>query len=162
MKKLFLLATMGALFASTTHAQSANSVITGDIGTKTTSYTGATQTNSLYKGATITVSVGALSATLTPTVSLQLQFSPNGGTSWLDFGDSTTNITAGTKTIVLQVYPTNFTTAGSSPSALRIGGDVLKQFNAVLPKTWRVLYHIRSGSGSVSCTLAGTWINYHL
>lgn len=152
-----------ALAALITTVQAQQNTVTGDKGTKTTSFNGKTQTNNLYHGAQITVSAAAISATLSPVFNVQLQYSPNDGLTWINLGDSSASVTSSNKTIGIQIYPTNFSaTPGASPTTLVMGTDVDLQLNCVLPKTWRLVYHVRSGSGVVSVVLTDTYVNYFL
>lgn len=164
MKSKFRMFIAGLVLAAlTTTVQAQQNTITGDVGTKTTSFNGKTQTNSQYRGAQITVSAAAISATLSPVFNVQLQFSPDDGLTWINLGDSTASVTSSNKTIGIQIYPTNFSaTPGASPTTLAMGTDVDLQLNCVLPKTWRLVYHVRKGSGVVSVVLTNTYVNYFL
>lgn len=132
---------------------------TGDVGAKTASFAGATQTNFNARGAIITVLCGTVTGT-TPTLAAQLQFSPNGGTTWINIGTASGTATATGNTIVFQVYPTNFTVAGEPPAALTTDATQTVQLNTVLPRTWRLNYTITGTTPSF--TLTGVYVNYQL
>jgi len=132
---------------------------TGDSGTKTTSFTGATQTNFNAKGAVITILCGTVSGT-TPTLNTQLQWSPDAGTTWIAMGAVTSNATATGNTITMMVYPSNFSTAGSSPAALTTGATQTTQINSIIPRTWRLNYTI--GGTTPSFAITGVYVNYQL
>lgn len=130
---------------------------TGDTGTKTASFTGATQTNFNNRGAYITVLCGTVSGTI-PTLNAQLQFSPDGGTTWIAVGAASSNVTATGNTIVFQVYPTNHSVAGATPTALTTGGTATVQINTPLPRTWRLNYTI--GGTTPSFAITAVYVNY--
>lgn len=130
---------------------------TGDTGAKTATFNGATQTNFGAKGANIMVLISAVSGT-TPTLNAQLQISPDGGTTWLNVGAATGNLTAA-GTILIQVYPTNFSVAGATPAALTSGATVSLQLNTTLPRTWRLVYTI--GGTTPSFTFTNTYVAYN-
>jgi hypothetical protein len=125
---------------------------TGDAPTIITATTvnGATQTNANARGAIITAILGTVSGTL-PTLSLQLQWSPDGGTTWLAYGAATSAVSIATgNDVTIAVYPTALSlTLGAT-------GDVL--INAPLPRTWRVTY-TTTGTG-ISVAVAAVYVNY--
>lgn len=92
-----------------------------------------------------TILVTAVSGT-TPTLVVKLQWSPDGGTTWVDW--DTTNLQTATitanGTYVLRVYPGATNTANSSR-------------NDFVPRTWRFYYTI--GGTTPSFTLA-SWASY--
>lgn len=125
---------------------------TGDAPTIVTATTvnGATQTNANARGAIITAILGTVSGTL-PTLSLQLQWSPDGGTTWLNYGSATSAIAIATgNTVTVEVYPTAL--------ALTLGGAGSAQTNAPLPRTWRMAY-TTTGTG-ISIAVASVQVNY--
>ena len=131
---------------------------TGDAGAKTTSFAGATQTNFNARGAYIILNIGTVTGT-TPTLSAQLQWSFDGGTTWLNLGPGTANITAsGTQAIC--IYPSNWSsTAGATPANLTTGASVSTLFlNGPLPRTWRLNYTI--GGTTPSFTFTSVPVNY--
>jgi hypothetical protein len=132
---------------------------TGDTGTKTASFTGATQTNFNARGAYITVLCGTVSGT-TPTLNAQLQFSPDAGTTWINIGAASGNATATGNTILFQVAPLNWTVAGATPAALTTGATQTVQLNAQLPRTWRLNYTI--GGTTPSFAITAVYVNYLL
>jgi hypothetical protein len=122
---------------------------TGDTGAKTVTFNGATQTNFDSLGAWITVQLGTVSGT-TPTLSCQMQFSYDAGTTFLNFGAALTNLTTSNQTGLIIVYPANISqAAGVTPATLTSGATVMMAINAPLPRTWRIVY-----------TLAGTTPNF--
>jgi hypothetical protein len=132
---------------------------TGDAGTKVSGFNGISQTNYNAKGAIITALCGTVSGT-SPTMVLQLQWSPDAGTTWLNYGPATTAITATGNTATIIVYPNNSSTAGATPAALTIGSTTSVQINAVLPRTWRLIYTL--GGTTPSFALTATYVNYIL
>ncbi|MDQ6722118.1 MAG: hypothetical protein M3003_15170 [Candidatus Dormibacteraeota bacterium] len=130
---------------------------TGDTGAKTVTFAGATQTNYNDRGAFITIRLGTVTGT-TPTLSAQLQWSPDGGTTWLNIGAALANLTATSQTGTIWVYPTNSSTAGATPAALTTGATATLMLNAVLPRTWRLNYTI--GGTTPSFTITAVNVNY--
>lgn len=132
-------------------------VTTGDTGAKTASFNGATQTNFDSLGAWITAIISAVSGT-TPTLTMQLQFSPDGGTTWLNLGPVTATLTAA-GTILIACFPTNFSqTPGATPANLTVGATVSTLINAPLPRTWRIVYTITGTTPSF--TIGSVQVNY--
>lgn len=151
----------GLLFNGTTWDRYRNNVntTTGDTGAKTATFNGATQTNYNARGAFITILMGTVTGT-TPTFSAQLQWSPDGGTTWLNMGPAMTTITA-TGNHSLLVYPTNLSqTAGATPANLTTGAAATTILNAPLPRTWRLAYTI--GGTTPSFTMTSVQVNYLL
>ena len=132
---------------------------TGDTGTKTGSFTGATVTNYDARGAYITVLCGTVSGT-SPTLVAQLQWSPDGaGTNWLNIGPATTAITATGNTATIAVYPANLSqAAGGTPANLTTGATATTAINAPLPRTWRLNYTITGTTPSFAIT--AVYVNY--
>jgi hypothetical protein len=128
---------------------------TGETGAKTATFSGATQTNFNAKGAIITCLVGTVSGT-SPTMTLQLQTSPDGGTTWYSIGAPTTALTA-SGSVALFYYPTNWSQgAGSTPAVLgNLGYSQASFFNMVLPRTWRIQYTIGGTTPSFTITSVG-------
>ena len=112
---------------------------------------GAAQVNSNDRGAIITVVTGTVSGTL-PTLQVQLQYSFDGGTTWLNLGALTSTFALVTgNTIALLVYPVASlsTTTGATQTA---------DLAFVLPKTWRLQY--TAGGTGISIAIASVNINY--
>jgi hypothetical protein len=128
-----------------------------DVGVKTASFNGAIQSNPGARGALITILLGAVSGT-SPTLAVQLQWSPDGGTTWLNFGAVLPNLTASNQIGTILVFPTNTSTAGASPAAFTMGSATNVQSNVALPKTWRLVYTL--GGTSPSFTINSIQINY--
>jgi hypothetical protein len=147
------------LFNSSTWDRQYNNynTTTGDTGTKTASFSGATQTNYNARGAYITVLCGTVSGT-SPTLNAQLQWSPDAGTTWINIGSASGNATATGNTIVFQVGALNWSVAGATPAALTTGGTVTVQLNALLPRTWRLNYTV--GGTTPSFAITGVYVNY--
>jgi hypothetical protein len=136
-----------------TTAQNTNTT-TGDAPTiiTATTFNGATQTNLNARGALITAILGTVSGTL-PTLSLQLQWSPDGGAAWINYGAATSAIAIATgNDITVIVYPTAL--------SVTIGDAGSVQTNAPLPRTWRMTY-ITTGTG-ISVAIASVQVNYCL
>jgi hypothetical protein len=131
---------------------------TGDTGAKVATFNGATQTNFDAVGAYITVLLGAVTGT-TPTLTMQLQWSPDGGTTWLNLGPASATLTASSQTAVLGIYATNFSqTPGATPANLTTGANVSTFINAPLPRTWRIVYTIAGTTPSF--TISSVQVNY--
>jgi hypothetical protein len=113
-------------------------VTTGDTGTKTATFAGATQTNYNARGAIITILLGTVSGT-SPTLAAQLQFSPDGGTTWTNLGAVLGNMTTSSWVGTIACYPGN---AGV------VGGNVTVNTGQPLPRTWRINYTIAGTSPS--------------
>jgi hypothetical protein len=114
---------------------------------RTASGSGTTGTNHNFRGASIFVNVTAVSGT-TPTMTVRLQESFDGGTTWRDV-DTTNLQTAsitGTGISKLVVYPGVTTAANAS-------------LNSVLPRTFRLAWTI--GGTTPSFTFA-SWVNFVL
>jgi hypothetical protein len=136
--------------------------VTGDTGAKTANGNSATMTNFNHKGAEITVLLNAVSGTFT-TFTFQLQYSFDGGTNWKNLGAPTANDTAPTSssTYVIFIYPTNWSeAAGSAPAVLSNSNSKTTFLNAVLPRTWRVLWTI--AGTTPSATFTNIYVNYQL
>ena len=124
------------LFNGTTwdRARGNITVATGDTGAKTATFNGATQTNYSARGAIITILMGTVTGT-SPTCVPQLQWSPDGGTSWLSYGPAMTTLTTSGNYAFL-VYPTNFSqTSGATPTNFATGTGQSVLINSILPRT---------------------------
>ena len=129
-----------------------------DTGAKTATFNGATQINYNARGAIIVINIGTVTGTA-PTLTPQLQWSPDGGANWLTFGPAMTAITA-TGNYALVIYPTNLSqSAGATPTNLAVGANgTVTEINAPLSRTWRILYTI--GGATPSFTIGAVWISY--
>jgi len=125
---------------------------TGDSGAKVAGFNGATQYTPLWaKGAIITMVASAASGNNT----MQLQFSYDGGATFLSMGSVTTALT-GAGNVSLMVYPTNLTIADATPVDLTITGTVATVFlNTPIPAIWRILYAVPT-----SITITAVYVNY--
>lgn len=150
----------GMLFNGTTWDRARGNVMftMGDTGAKTATFNGATQTNFNARGAKIFVLIPTVTGT-TPTLNAQLQISPDGGTTWINYGPASGNLTAAGN-ILIDVYPSNFTVAGATPAALTTGATQTVQINAPLPRTWRLVYTI--GGTTPSFTLTNAYATYEM
>lgn len=154
-----LVESAGLLFNGATFDFARNNVDTntGVSGAKTASFNGPAQTNFDARGAIITIVLGTVSGG-TPTLAAQLQWSPDGGTTWLNYGPVLPNLTASSQVGTIIIYPTNLSTAGASPAALTVGSTVSVMSNAPLPRTWRLTYTI--GGSTPSFAITGVYVNY--
>jgi hypothetical protein len=124
---------------------------TGDTGTKTATFNGATQTNVGAKGIQFVAIVGTVSGTA-PTLVIKAQGSVDGGTTWYDIsGAATASLTAAGSYGML-IYPGVAVVAGSALS----GSDV--QANSTLPRTWRIVGTI--GGTTPSFAITSVQYNY--
>lgn len=155
------IAAMDSMFNGTTWDRARNNVngTTGDTGAKTASFAGATQTNYNHHGAKITVLCGTVSGT-TPTLNAQLQFSPDGGTTWLNYGPASGNVTATGNTITFDIFPTPFSSGSGTTSALTTGATQSVFITGVLPRTWRLNYTI--GGTTPSFAITAVYVNYQM
>jgi hypothetical protein len=127
---------------------------TGDAGAL-----GAGTTNGLLqvtpewaRGAIITLIASAASGSCT----FQLQYSPDGGTTWNNYGPVSTALTAAGNTTVA-VYPSNWSaTAGATPTNMTVGGTVATLLvNAPMPPVWRLSYSV-----GTSMTISSARVGY--
>ena len=125
----------------------------GDTQTISTATTtnGAKQTNYNAKGAIITVICGTVTGTL-PTLQLQLQYSYDGGTTYITLGGLTTTFALATgNSICLLVYPI-------ASLSTTTGATQTNDFAFPMPRTWRIQY-VTTGTG-ISIPLATTAVQY--
>ena len=127
-----------------------HNVATGDSGAKTANFLGSAQTNYNARGAYIVLLVGATSGTFT-TFQTGLQFSPDGGTTWLPFTDLGANLTtpASGNTIVWYVAP-GATTIVPAASGGTAAATQYNYVNATLPRTWRFAITLAGTSPSLT------------
>jgi len=114
---------------------------------KTATGNGATQTNFNASGALVWINVSAVSGT-TPTLTVRLQWSPDGGTTWVDLDTTnaqTASITA-TGQFVLRVFPGIATAANAA-------------LNSPLPRTWRLAWTIGGTTPSFTFAAQASYIN---
>jgi hypothetical protein len=155
-----LLESLNGLFNGTSwdRARGNYDTTTGDSGTKTVTFAGATQTNYNALGAFILVKCGTVSGT-SPTLSCQLQWSYDGGTNWLNVGAALANLTATNNTGAIVVYPSNVSqAAGATPANLTTGATATAALNLSLPRTWRINYTI--GGTTPSFAITAVYVNY--
>jgi hypothetical protein len=109
-------------------------------------------------GAYITVLLGTVSGT-GPTLTAQLQYSLDGGTTWLNLGPASATVAATGNTILIAIHPTNLSqAAGVTPANLTTGATVQVMLNAPLPRTWRLNYVIAGTNPSFTFSSVG--VNY--
>lgn len=125
-------------------------IVTGDSGAKVASFNGAAQTNFDSASAFITILLGTVSGT-TPTLAAQFQWSPDGGTTWLNLGAVLPNLTTTGQsgTIVVSPYVLTGLTLGSTVSVLT---------TSPVPRTWRLTYTIAGTTPSF--TIGSVNVNY--
>ena len=113
---------------------------------KVASGNGSTQTNFNASGLFVWVNVTAVSGT-TPTLTVRVQWSPDGGTTWLDL-DTTNAQTAsitGVTAAVLRIYPGIATAANAA-------------LNAPLPRTWRLAWTVGGTTPSFTFAAQASYI----
>lgn len=132
---------------------------TGDTGAKTVTFNGATQTNFNARGAIITALFGTVTGTV-PTIALQLQWSFDAGTTFLNYGTAIAAFTpASTNTATFVVYPTQLADDTTTTlSAFTVGATQSKAMNAPIPRTWRIVYTLAGTTPSI--TLTSVNVNY--
>src|SRR4029077_1241528 len=130
-----------------------NYISAGDSGTHTVTFNGITQLTYEGLGGYICLVVSAASGT-TPTLSGQLQFSPDGnGTTWINLGPASGSLTATGQTLVLAIFPCNWSaTPGATPANLTTGATLSVFINAPLPRTFRLVYTICGTTPSFTFT----------
>jgi hypothetical protein len=131
-------------------------LVTGDAQTLNVAqtYNGVTQINRHNRGAIITVEIGTVSGT-SPTLTLQLQWSPDNGATWLNFGGPITGLTTliSNTTGAFVVYPSLLT-------GLTTGATLTTLVAAPLPRTWRITYTV-GGTGTPTFPIT-SFVNYAL
>ena len=150
-------------FNGTAWDRSRNNVnaTTGDTGAKTATFNGATQINYNARGALITCLFGTVTGTA-PTIAIQLQWSPDGGTTWLNWGPGIAAFTpVSGNTAVLVVYPTQLSDDSTvTLASFTTNASQAKAMNAILPRTWRLAYTITGTTPSI--TITAVYVNYQL
>lgn len=124
---------------------------TGDTGAKTTTFNGATQTNTGAIGATIVLNVGSVTGT-TPTMVAKVQGSSDAGTTFFDLPSVNSATLTATGVYGIQLYPGLPVLAGTTTT------NTTATLNALLPRTWRVVYTI--GGTTPSFTLTNVQVSY--
>lgn len=117
-------------------------VSTVDAGAKTATFLTTAVTNNEYSSGTITLLFGAVSGTL-PTLTAQLQYSPDAGTTWLSLGAASTAITATGNSVQF--------TVGIGLLALVSGATSIISIGTRLPIMWRL-----------NCVIGGTTPSFAL
>lgn len=124
---------------------------TGDTGAKVATGNGATIANVGNKGIQIVVNMGAVTGT-TPTCTIKVQGSADGGTTWYDIPGATTASLTATGVFGITIYPGIAVTAGTTTSGSTATA------NGVLPRTWRIVWTI--GGTTPSFTITNVQYNY--
>lgn len=135
------------LFNGTTwDRQRGNFVTTADASAaRTATVAGSTVTNHNARGAVITLNVTAVSGT-TPTLVAKLQYSPDGGTTWIDYTEKPVTATiSATGKYTLTVYPGAVEVANSAVSL-------------PIPRTVRLYYTIGGTTPSFTFASYFNWI----
>jgi hypothetical protein len=116
---------------------------TGDTGTKTATFNGATQTSPAGAiVALIVIRLGTVSGT-SPTFSTVFQFSPDAGVTWVALATALGNLTASNQIGKIGVGPL---------AAAPTGGTANQLVSGVLPKTWRLVVTIGGTTPSFALT----------
>lgn len=114
---------------------------------KTASGNGTTQTNFNAAGVILWGNVTAVTGT-TPTLTVRVQWSPDGGTNWIDLDttNAQTASIAATGAFVLRIYP-GVTTAANAA------------LNSPLPRTWRLAWTVGGTTPSFTFLVQAAYIN---
>jgi hypothetical protein len=138
----------GMLFNGSTWDRARNNFVTtaDSSAARTVTVAGATVTNFNAKGAVITINVTALSGT-SPTLVAKLQYSPDGGTTWIDY-------TA--KPVTTTISTTGLTTLIVCPGVTEVANSVV---SLPLPRTVRMHYTIGGTTPSFTFATYFNWIN---
>ena len=107
---------------------------------------GTTVTNYNARGAVITINVTAVSGT-TPTLVAKLQYSPDGGTTWIDYT---------TKPVTATISATGNTTLVVYPGVTEVANSAV---SLPLPRTLRMYYYIGGTTPSFTFATYFNWIN---
>ena len=137
----------GMLYNNSTWDRARNNfVATVDLtAARTATVAGTTVTNYNAAGAVITINVTVVSGT-SPTLVAKLQYSPDGGTTWIDYTAKPVTATiSATGQTILTVYPGVVEVANSAVSL-------------PIPRTVRMHYTIGSGTSFTFATYFN-WIN---
>ena len=112
-----------------------NVIQTADLGAHAASFNGTPWINPGAQGGHIYIAWSANTAT---TAAAQIQWSPDGGTTWINIpGAVTANLPTGAGSASLNVYP-------------GIGAIVNQAVNQMLPMNWRIAYTISGGTLTLS------------
>lgn len=137
----------GMLYNGLTWDRARNNFVTtaDSSAARTSTVAGATVTNFNAKGAVITINVTAVSGT-SPTLVAKLQYSPDGGTTWIDY-------TA--KPVTATISATGQTTLTVYPSVVEVANAAV---SLPLPRTVRMYYTIGGTSPSFTFATYFNWI----
>lgn len=124
---------------------------TGDVGAKIASGNGNTMNNTLAKGLNIVFNIGTVTGT-TPTCVFKIQGSSDVGSTWYDVPNAATATLVATGVYGIQIYP------GISTVVATTTTGTISQVNAVLPRTWRVVWTI--GGTTPSFTITNIQVSY--
>ena len=138
----------GMLFNNSTWDRARNNFVTtaDSSAARTATVAGATVTNYNARGAVITINITAVSGT-SPSMVARLQYSPDGGTTWIDYTEKPVTATiSATGRTTLVVYPGVPEVANSAVSL-------------PLPRTLRMYYTIGGTTPSFTFATYFNWIN---
>ena len=124
-------------------------VYTVDAGAKTASFNTTPVTNNEFSAGTITMLFGTVSGTV-PTLTAQLQYSPDGGTTWISLGAASTAITATGNSVLIAI--------GTGLLALVSGATQIISVGTRLPILWRIACVI--GGTTPSFALTSVCVDY--
>ena len=136
------------LFNNSTWDRARNNFVTtaDSSAARTATVAGTTVTNYNARGAVITINVTAASGT-TPTLVAKLQYSPDGGTTWIDYT---------TKPVTATISTTGQTTLVVYPGVTEVANAAV---SLPLPRTIRMHYTIGGVSPSFTFATYFCWIN---
>lgn len=138
----------GMLYNNSTWDRARNNFVTtaDSSAARTATVAGATVTNYNARGAVITINVTAASGT-TPTLVAKLQYSPDGGTTWIDYTE---------KPVTATISATGKTTLVVHPGVTEVANSVV---SLPLPRTVRMYYTVGGISPSFTFATYFCWIN---
>ena len=136
------------LFNGTTWDRARNNfaMIADSSAARTSTVAGATVTNFNAKGAVITINVTAVSGT-SPTLIAKLQYSPDGGTTWIDY----TN-----KPVTATISAIGQTTLIVCPGVTEVANSAV---SLPLPRIVRMHYTIGGTNPSLTFATYFNWVN---
>lgn len=138
----------GMLYNNSTWDRARNNCVTtaDSSAARTATVAGATVTNYNARGAVITINVTAASGT-TPTLIAKLQYSPDGGTTWIDYTD---------KPVTATISAIGKTTLIVCPGVTEVANSAV---SLPLPRTVRMHYTIGGATPSLTFATYFNWVN---
>ena len=138
----------GMLYNGVTWDRARNNFVTtaDSSAARTSTVAGATVTNFNAKGAVITINVTAVSGT-SPTLVAKLQYSPDGGTTWIDY----TN-----KPVTATISAIGQTTLIVCPGVTEVANSAV---SLPLPRTVRMHYTIAGTTPSFTFATYFNWVS---